>query len=333
MEAVIRALSGGRSFVVPLHLEPDGDSVGASIALSLVLQASGRRSVVVSHDPMPPAYQFLPGTAAVLRLEHWDGSGDVVVMVDAGEPSRYGIERSWLSGKVVINIDHHLTNDGFGDVWWVDRSAAAASEMVHSIIKGLGAGITKPVATLLYTGILTDTGSFRFDNTSSSCLLAASELVQLGAEPAQLAKRVFETRSLSSLRLVGRALTRLDVDGSGKVAWTVITRKMIEETGSQDSEAEGVVSFTRMIPGVEVGIIFKEVDGSLVRVGLRSKDCVDVSMLASRHGGGGHARAAGFCYHGSLERAVEEIVREASESAQREHSATAPGLPGAGAEV
>ena len=312
--AVIRALSAGSSLVLPLHFDPDGDSVGASIALAHALASKGKRTCVVSRDPVPEMFGFLPGAREVVPLAAFHDEFDTLVLVDQSDPERSGCSSPDFLGKTVVNIDHHLSNAGFGHAHYVDKRSAASCEMIYRILRDMGATLTQELATLLYTGILTDTGSFRYDNTTSACLRVASALVKAGARPAELARRIYETRTLANLRLVGQALARLNISDCGTVCWTVLTQDMLAVTMAHDDEGEGIVSYTRMVRGVEVGLIFKETEEGRTKVGLRSKDSVDVSSIASRHGGGGHARAAGFTFDGPLDEAIAAIVDEACAS-------------------
>jgi phosphoesterase RecJ-like protein len=310
-QAVVRALSGGRSLVLPLHADPDGDSLGASLALSRALAFLGKRAWVVSKDPVPEMFAFLPGVSDIVQLPAFHEEFDTLVLIDQGDPGRSGFAPADIIGKTVVNIDHHLSNDGFGDARYVDKNASASCEMVYRVLSDLRVPLDQELASLLYTGMMTDTGSFRYDNTTSDCLAVASELVRAGARPALLARRVYETRTLGNLRLVGRALARLDISDCGRVCWTSLTQEMLESSGAQDNEGEGISSYTRIVAGVEVGLVFKETGDGKTRVSLRSKDFVDVAAIALRHGGGGHARAAGFTFDGPVDRAIPVVVAEA----------------------
>ncbi len=305
--------------VFPLHFDPDGDSVGASIALASALASNGQKTVVVSRDPVPGMFEFLPGAREVVALSGFHGDFDTLVLVDQSDPGRSGLPAQDVAGKTVINIDHHLSNSGFGHAYYVNRRASASCEMVYHILRDMGIALTTELATLLYTGILTDTGAFRYDNTTSACLRVASALVRAGARPAELARRIYETRTLPNLRLVGQALAGLELSDCGRVCWTVLTQQMLSSAGAQDDEGEGIVSYTRMVKGVEVGLIFKETRDGKTKVGLRSKECVDVAAIASRHGGGGHARAAGFTFDGPAREAIPAVVAEAC-AAVRDHT-------------
>lgn len=309
-QAVVRALSGGCSSVFPLHFDPDGDSVGASVALARALASRGKKTWVVSRDPVPAMFEFLPGARDVISLADFHDEFDTLVLVDQSDPGRSGFSPEDVRGKTIVNIDHHLSNNGFGDAHYVDKNASASCEMVYHILRDMTVPLDAELAALLYTGILTDTGSFRYDNTTSGCLRVTSALVRAGARPALLARRVYETRTVGNLRLVGQALSRLHISDCGSVCWTSLTQQMLACTGAQDNEGEGIVSYTRMVAGVEVGLVFKETEDGKTKVSLRSKDRVDVAGIASRHGGGGHARAAGFTLDGPMDLAIRVVVDE-----------------------
>ncbi|MCL4424838.1 MAG: bifunctional oligoribonuclease/PAP phosphatase NrnA, partial [Firmicutes bacterium] len=209
---------------------------------------------------------------------------------------------------LVVNIDHHGTNAGFGQYNYVDVQAAAVGEQIYELLRSMEVDISPAIATCLYTAIVTDTGSFRYESTRESTFRVAAELVRLGAKPAQVAENAFETRSLSSARLLGRALETLELTPDGKVAWLVISRAALEETGASDEETEGIINYARAIRGVEVGLLFRETGDGKVRVSLRSRHQVDVSRVASHFDGGGHPRAAGCTLSLPLNEAREKVI-------------------------
>lgn len=314
-KAVVRALLEGRSFVLPLHVDPDGDSIGSCLAMRDGLRALGKEAIVVSLSPVPEAYHFLPGVDSIIPLEKWERGQETLVIMDTSDLCRTGIHRDMIEGMKVLNIDHHASNSGFGDVVYVDEAKSAVGEMVLEILDGLGASVTPQMATLLYAAVVTDTGSFRYDNTTESCLSAAARLVGLGAKPGAIAKQLFEQRRVASLLLLGQALSDLHLSQDGRVCWICVTREMMRRVGATDDDVDGIVSYTRMPRGVEVGVLFKEMEDGTTRVGLRANEYVDVGQMAKRRGGGGHARAAGFTFAGGIADAEREITEEAIKSA------------------
>lgn len=319
LQAVIEAIRGSERLLIAGHVDPDPDCYGSMLALDWLLERLGKRSLPISHDPPLPQWDFLPRIERVRlasspgpwRSERWDA----LIVVDCGV-DRIGDAAPFApSVGRVINIDHHVTNPGTGHVNLIRPEAAAAGELVYDLVVAAGLEPDAEVATLLYAAIMADTGSFRFSNTTARAFEVASRLVAAGARPDLIAREIYDTRSWSYVRLLGRVLETLERSDDGKVAWITLTQKMIAEAGARKDESEGFIQFPRMIGGVEVAIIFRELENGQVRVGFRSRERVDVSALAQEFGGGGHERAAGCTVQGPLELARERIVRRAIEVA------------------
>lgn len=296
------------------HILPDGDAIGSCLALGLALARRGKRTDIVLEEPVPARYRFLPGVAAVRRFTPRPGRY-ALVSLDSTDPSRCSCPLEAVAGAgVVVNIDHHVSNSYFGHHHLVDESASAAGEIVFSIIKGLGWGLTSDEATCLYTAVMTDTGSFRFSNTTARSHAICAELVAAGARPDRIAEEVYETRSLPATLLLTRALSSLEMDETGRIAWMSLRMEDFRDSGAGPEDTEGIVNNARMVEGVEVGLLFREMEGGRIRVTLRSREFVDVSAVAALFAGGGHPRAAGCELPGPLEEAITAVlprVREA----------------------
>jgi phosphoesterase RecJ-like protein len=306
---VARVLASGRRFLLPLHLAPDGDSAGSVLGLALILERLGAEAVVTwERDPLPPLYAFLPGADRVIPFDRVRGDFSAAVFLDMTDPGRAGERTAALArGLLVVNVDHHPTNTGFGTVHFLDPEAPAVGEMVIAIADSLGVPLDREVATCLYTAIMTDTGSFQYDNASPRAFRAAGRLVEAGADPAEIARRVYESRSLSSLRLLHLALGTLAVECGGRVAHVTLTREMMARTGATVADADGIINYPRSLNGVEVAILFREEEDGRVKVGFRSRR-VDVGGLAASLGGGGHARASGCVLEGPVTRARDLVL-------------------------
>ncbi len=315
---VVAFLRQRERFLILLHVRPDGDSVGSSLALALGLRKLGKAAVVVRSDDLPLNLLFLPGVDQVVSYEEllplpdrYDGA----VLIDCGDRERVGPAAPLLErAEKVINIDHHVSNGRFGDLNCIDVEAAAAGEIVRAILRDLGVELDPAIATALYTAVVTDTGSFRYENTSAATHELAAELLRHGVEPAEVARRIWEDKPLSSLRLLERALGSLRLDEGGRVAWMSLTREDFARAGARRDESEGIVNYGRSLAGVEVAILFLEEGPDEVKVSLRSHRRVDVSRVAAAFGGGGHARAAGCTLRVPLAEAearVLALVREA----------------------
>ncbi|MFZ5827208.1 MAG: DHH family phosphoesterase [Bacillota bacterium] len=294
-----------------MHVQPDGDSIGSSLGMIRALKQMGKEAVMVGVDPIPRIFHFLPGWDTLyVPWQEVEGEWDLSCFLDCGDMERVGDALPLVKrGKRTLNIDHHTTNGAYAEYNYLDFSAAAVGEVAYRLLREIGAPIDTDTATCLYTSLVTDTGGFRYDSTGSSTHRVAAELIELGVKPYEVASQIFENESPTRLALLGRALSTLKVDASGKVAYMVITRAMLAETGAGDDEIEGIVNYARKLSGVEVGILFKETNGGdRIRVGLRSRRVVDVGAIAVTFGGGGHARAAGCTLAAPMEEAVAQVL-------------------------
>ncbi|HEV2471925.1 MAG TPA: DHHA1 domain-containing protein, partial [Chthonomonadales bacterium] len=220
------------------------------------------------------------------------------------------------SADTIINIDHHIPDRPFGSIQLVDSRAAATTEILWEVIRLLSVStdralVSSEVADCLMTGIITDTGSFRFLNVRPQSFRLAARLQQLGAQPAAISELVFDTRSLQSIKLLGRALDSVQVNGEGTVAWAHVTRDDFLELGATDGETEGIVSHVRAIRGVAIGALLREIPGHKIRISLRARDGADVNRVAAVFGGGGHRLAAGCSIDAPLAEAECLVVQEA----------------------
>lgn len=311
-EAVVQALQDVSRALLLLHVNADGDSVGSCLALARALERRGAQCVVAFGDRFPKAYAFLPGAGSIRSWDQVDASQgfDVALLPDCSDAGRVGDAAALLpAARLVVNIDHHASNAGFGDVRWVDPSRACVGEMVMDLIEDLGLVIDEDQAVCLYTALVTDTGSFRYSNTTPDSHRRAARLLELGGlKPDQVATRVYDNRSLTSLRLLGDVLRTLATSPDGRVAWVVVDRALQERHGAGPADVEGIVSYPRSLAGVEIALSFFEQPDGAVRVAFRSRSQADVARLAQRFGGGGHPRAAGCTHPGPLKVAVEQVI-------------------------
>jgi phosphoesterase RecJ-like protein len=309
--AILRLLREGRSFVITSHVNPDGDSVASQCALRLALRALGKRADVVNSHPVPRVYRFLPGTASFRSAppRSWRGR-DALIALDCGDARRASGLLQPRPPVPVVNIDHHASNPGYGDLNWVDARASSTAEIVHDLIAGLGVRVDGAIAGALYAGVLTDTGSFRHSNTTPRTLRLASRLVAAGADPARTAQAVYDSALFETLHALGRTLAGLQRTPDGRVAWITLPRRTLAGLASP-AEAEEWVSFPRSVATAGVALCFKEAAPREIRVSLRSRDGVDVAALAARWGGGGHRNAAGATVRAPLAAAVREVVAAA----------------------
>ncbi len=310
---VLQTVGAGRRFCLLAHLYPDGDVLGSQLGLGLALREAGRAVTFACRHPVPEPFDFLPGANEVQQWKEGRGEYDVVVTLDCPDPGRVGglLDGLRQPGARVLNIDHHGDNHGYGDVNWIQPGAAATGEMVYALVAAASLPLTPAVATNLYTAIVTDTGSFRYSNTTPETFRIAARLVEAGADPAEVGIKLYETRHLAGLHLLGRILQQVETNPEGTVAWVVIDRS---QTASPDLlEAEEFITYPRSLRTAKVAVLFRELVGE-VKVSLRAKGEVNVARIAARFGGGGHPNAAGVVVPGDLEHAKTAVlgaVREA----------------------
>ncbi|MDI3298160.1 MAG: 30S ribosome-binding factor RbfA [Bacillota bacterium] len=320
-EAVARVLRAARSFLIAVHVRPDGDAVGSALALGLALERAGRRVRFLVDGGIPRNLAWLPGADRFEPPAALDEAPEAAVLLDCGDLERVGQVRPLLDqAQEVVNIDHHPSNTRFGSTRWLEPSAAAVGEQVLDLLDELGLELDERVATALFASIASDTGGFRYANTRAETLERAARLVRAGAKPAEISRRLWEERPLSSLRLLSRTLESLEVAAGGAYAWVRVPRAALEAAGAAEEEVEGLVNYPRTLQGVEVAALFQEasLEGRpAVRVSLRSNRWLDVARVAARFGGGGHARAAGCTVPGAL----DEVVRRVGQAVEEELAA------------
>ena len=314
---ILKALENDSRFIVTAHVNPDGDSIGASLGLARRLRSAGKNVTVTMVDGIPPQFAFLGDGEPVTKSFPPDASGSTAVVVDTPELSRTGAPDGYLaSASTLLNIDHHPSNTLFGDLNLVDVGASSASLLIHEMLHDSSLGIDPEAATMLYAGVLTDTGAFRFGNTDARTFRAAAELVDAGADAAAVASSVYGEQPVERLRLLGLVLSSLESELDGRVAVMVLTDEMRRVAGASGEEVEGLASYGHKLRGVEVSLLLRE-QGDGVRVSLRSGGEVDVNRIASSLGGGGHRAAAGVFMKGTIPDVRERLLAEVARSVAR----------------
>ena len=283
-------------YLVVSHVQPDGDAVSSTAAVGWMLERLGKSFLMMNEGPVPSRLHGL------WRCEDIAGCGEgaparqyrYAIAVDCADFERLGTVRSWLAPDCqLLNIDHHATNDGFGAVNLVKPDAAATAEILYELHQHMNLPLEPEVATAFYTGLLTDTGGFRYANTSPRAMEIAADLLRAGVRGAELAELLLERMSIGQMRMIQRGLSRLQFSEDSRVSWLWVTSEDLEETGASNEDLEGLVNYPRNIEGVEVGILFKENGVKSVKASMRSGGIVNVAEIARSLGGGGHARAAG----------------------------------------
>lgn len=285
------------------HANPDGDAIGSLIAMGFALEALNKKITRYNESPIPAVYRFLPHVNRVVRHVETENAYDTAIILDCGNLQRIGEAASTVSRiPTIINIDHHMTNTYFGTYQLIDTTACATAEILYRVIKKMEIPITKAIATLIYTGIITDTGSFRFSNTNRAAFAICEEMIGLGVDPYTIAQHVYGTYSLGRIKLLNLALDSIEISPNGKLSLMTLTEDMFVETGTQPEDVDGMINYAKRIEDVKVAALIQPdqngmgspTNPHLFHVSLRSDGTVDVASIASDFGGGGHFSAAGF---------------------------------------
>ncbi len=309
--AIAKTLRSDPSPLIVCHEEPDGDALGSSLALAHALRKVGGSPAVACADGVPDALAFLPGAAEVLRAVP-DPVPPLVVTIECSTVERAGpLAAAVVRARTVVAIDHHAEHAPYASLTDWDPTAAAAGEQVADLIRLIGVPFDRPIAISLLTALLTDTGVFRFQNTSPRTLRLAAEMVEYGASIAEIVRSIYEEVSVSSLRLLGAALAGLRLHEGGRVATAVVTPKMAADAGAEPGEAAGIAAALRTVRGVRLAIAF-DATGPEVRISVRARDGARADTVAAVFGGGGHPGAAGAETSGRLEEAVQAALDAAS---------------------
>jgi phosphoesterase RecJ-like protein len=317
-------IKASRRIAVTSHLRPDGDSLCAALALSLMGRLLGKDTAIVNHDPTPLPFSGFPELAGVRIGQIRATDFDTVVLLECADVSRSGQEG--LEGAFKINIDHHYSNTPYADINWIDPEAPAVGEMVFDLSRFLGIALTPEIAENLYCAIVSDTGSFQFSNTTPRALAAATELARLGASPIRVAEKLYNNNRPEKVQLLGRVLSTLTMNGKGTIAVISMFKRDTESLHLKEVDTEDMTTLARSIQGVEMVMFFKEMGPETFRVSLRSKGGANAALVAEHFGGGGHVHASGFTVHGPYDRLIREVpatVETLLEGAPRDPSGPA----------
>jgi len=317
MDQIIDQIKKAHHILLASHSDPDGDAVSSLLALGLALSKLNKQTTLYNASPIPAVYRFLPSVERIVNQIRSAEDYDAAFILDCGDLSRIGQASAIVNRiPVVINIDHHISNTGFGCMQLVDAQACSTAEIVYRLIAALKTPIDKAMATSIYTGILTDTGSFRFSNTNQAAFAISHEMAALGVEPYSVAQHVFGTYSLGRIKLLNLALDSLEISRNGKLSIMTITNAMFDYTKTQPEDVDGMINYARRIEDVKVAALIQEQKNGQSRsdgrrrfhVSLRSDGSVDVAAIAGAFGGGGHPSAAGFQIETSLVKLKSDII-------------------------
>ena len=279
------------------------------------MRTAGKHVWVLIPHPLPEMYSFLPGFSEIHEGPPRGVEPQLVLFFDSGNLERSGGNVKHIASQAtIVNIDHHPSNSRFGDVNVIDPDASAVGQMVMDMLDHFGYPITPTIATNLYVALLTDTGGFRHENTTVLALEDAARLAGLGADPGHIATMVYKMRPETTLKLSGLALATMRVELQGRLAWAKVTRRMLREAGAVMAESEGIIDTLNSIAGLELAIMFKEVQSDLTKISVRSRGAVDAAAMCAVFGGGGHIRAAGAEIDKSMDATVKIVLATAKEA-------------------
>ncbi len=322
MEKILKHIKTSRSILVASHAEPDGDCLGSLVALGLALSKLDKKITMFNPSPIPAVYRFLPGVDRIVTQIKEAEAYDLAIILDCGDIIRVGDQSALVDQiAVVVNIDHHVSNTGFGHIQLIDTDACATAEIVYRLINALDIPFDKAIATSIYLGILTDTGSFRFSNTNPAAFEISKAMTDIGVEPHTVAQRVFGTYSLGRIKLLNMALNSIEISGNGKLSLMTVSRSMLNSTGTSTEDIDGLINYARRIEDVKVAALIHEIKNGAGKftnmnryhVSLRSDNTVDVAKIAGTFGGGGHTSAAGFQIESTLVALKEKIIELADD--------------------
>ena len=304
---VAEAIKKANKIAISSHVRPDADSIGSGLALYLMLEQMGKKVAYYNTDMAPFPLSRLPDYEVIKIGQIYPQPFDILVLVEGGTEDRTGLDH--IEEYYTINIDHHATSAYDSNLNWVDPTVSAAGELVYQLGVELGIKFTRDIGFNLYAAISSDTGSFRYSNTTHKSLKIASELVKkCNFSPYEVSDLLFYSNHLEKVKMIERVLSTLELKLDNKVAVIYFKREFLSTLSLKEIETEDIISFARSIIGVEVTLFFKEIDDDFHRVSIRSRGSISSQKVAKAFKGGGHDHAAGFFYRGNIEKAKKEIT-------------------------
>jgi phosphoesterase RecJ-like protein len=318
LKRILEFIKASQRVLISSHRDPDGDSVGSQLALAELVESLDKDLSIINQGGLPGKYAFLDPDRKIENVEtrikeknEVGGEADLVLVLDCTSLSRLGeVEKLIPSSAKLVNIDHHPDNENYGAFNYVDESASAAGEIIFSLLRVADFPITPTIANQLYAAILSDTGRFKFSNTSPDCLRVCAELLAAGANPKFVTNQIYFNHSLSFLKLLGSILSTPQVLSGGRICIMILRQELLRDLKLDPKEVEGVVDYSLFLKGVEIGLLFTEKSAKKTKVNLRSQNQFDVSKIARVFGGGGHRNAAGCMLDHNLEKAQNIILEQ-----------------------
>lgn len=316
-----KAIEDHNSFAVVSHVRPDGDAIGSILALGHALEQMGKSVRYLNNDGCPKSLVFLPGSGKVeVSGEVGELDVEVAFTLDTAALSRIGEDSldSIKNAKLLINMDHHISNPGYGDLNYIDSNSPATGQIIYELLVALELPISEISRDSIYVAVSTDTGSFQYPGTTRRTYEMAADLVGRGLNIGEINQLTYDNQPYRRVELMRSLLNTLDRSEDGLLVWWDLRMTTKKELGLVDDDSEGLIDFIRSVQGVVVAVFFEDLDGGKVRVSMRSKDArVNVSEVCGVFGGGGHSLAAGIRMRGPLEDAREKVLAELRKSLAR----------------
>ncbi len=314
-QEIVDIINNGKRFIITTHLFSEGDAIGSELALKRFLCGLNKDAVIVNNEALPAVYRCFDTDRDVKFLRNKDvninlNEFDAIFIVDVADWSQLGDFADMIKASSItkVCIDHHASNPGYADINVIDKHASSAGELIFDLITHMNGKITLEVATPLYLSIATDTGWFKFSNTSAKALKICSDLINAGVKSEIIYEQLFQNKHMSYLKLLNSTLGILRPECDGQAVWTKITKNMIKSSGVPFVDTDVVIDLIRAVKEVEVVIIFRELGERKTKVSFRSKHTIDVAKLASDFGGGGHVRAAGASINEPIDTAIGNVI-------------------------
>ncbi|MBU1999168.1 MAG: bifunctional oligoribonuclease/PAP phosphatase NrnA [Candidatus Omnitrophota bacterium] len=319
LKKVIACLKENKSFFITTHTNVEGDALGSELSFCMLLQAMGKKVFIFNQELPPQEYLFLPGIEAVQKLSRRASKlkFDIFAAVDCSNLKRTGEVYKINDGnKAILNIDHHISNSGFGSINWIDSQASCCCEMIYRLYKELKIPISREVALLLYSGIVTDTGSFRYSNTNKIVHRITAELLRHKINVAEIYQSLYQNIPFGDIKLLVNLLSDIQTDRSKRIVWFRIPGKILKKADLSVDLSDYILNFGRQVRDVEVILLFKENSAGKneVKVSFRSQGKVDVNTIAGFFGGGGHKSASSCTVSGNLLQAQQKVLKKVKES-------------------
>ncbi|MBU1042941.1 MAG: bifunctional oligoribonuclease/PAP phosphatase NrnA [Candidatus Omnitrophica bacterium] len=315
---ILETIKKNERFLVIAHINPEGDSIGSQLAMANLLRTMGKTVRIINEHSVPKNLMFLPGSDQIevfSELNKEDINFDVAIILDCPIPERIGGIRNLLKGKQIIIIDHHISDQSFGDINWTDTKASSAGEMVYQVFKAAKVPLDDASAVCIYVAIMTDTGSFRYSNTTVATHHIIAELLHFDFSPNKVYEHIYETKSFEVMKLLSEVLSNLKRSADGRYVWFRVTDQMLKRNKLTAESTEDFIAFVRMIEGAEVVAYLREIEnGSKVKISMRSKTDIDVNAIAGHFGGGGHKAASGCMIEANIDQAEEMLLNQIKKS-------------------